>query len=82
MMGWCTKKKKFSYRRRGTTASSQTTIVRVRFSEVGEACAARADSQPTRPRSRATGGRERVVDDGDPRDCLPSQLERTTVSAA
>jgi hypothetical protein len=78
---WCTKKKIY-VPTTCTTASSQTTIVRVRFSEVGEACAGRADSQPTRPRSRATGGRERVVDDGDPRDCLPSQLERTTVSAA
>lgn len=39
-------------------------------------------SQPTRPRSRATGGRERVVDDGDPRDCLPSQLERTIARRA
>lgn len=36
------------------------------------------DSQPTRPRVSAAGGRGRAVDDARTRDCLPSQLGRTT----
>lgn len=47
---------------------------------------AATDSQPTRPRSRATGGRERDVRRRrrrrPPRDCFPSQLERTTARRA
>lgn len=39
-------------------------------------------SQPTRPRSRATGGRGRAAYGAGTRDSLPSQLERTTSGRA
>lgn len=50
--------------------------VRVRFSEAGEV--ATSDSQPTRPRWARRADGDAPFDDAVTRDCLPSQLGRTT----